>query len=71
MQQTLVGFREYLDTELEAEGKQREVLREETKLAIESTFNEAKSDTDFAISSLGGWNHTHTHTQKHKAHTQH
>lgn len=48
--QTLLGFREYMDTELGAVGTQQDEMREELKGVIDVSFEEAKQDMEFAVS---------------------
>ena len=50
--QTLLGFREYMDTELESIGTQQVEMREEIKGTIEVSYDESKQDTEFAVSNL-------------------
>lgn len=50
--QTLLGFREYISSELESASASREEIREEFKAAIDTTYQDGKNDLEFATKTL-------------------
>ena len=50
--QTLIGFREYMDTEFESAAAAREEMRDELKQSIESSYQDSKNDCEFAVKDL-------------------
>ena len=50
--QTLIGFREYMETEFEAVAAAREELHSELKGSIESAYQDSKNDCEFAVKDL-------------------
>ena len=50
--QTLLGFREYMDTELGLASTAREEIRESLKADIEASYQDSKQECEFAVNNL-------------------
>ncbi len=50
--QTLIGFREYMETEFEATAAAREEMRDELKASIDTSYQDSKNDCEFAVKDL-------------------